>query len=224
MKTEIVCKILVLAIFLGLAVFSGIFILIDNEDNTCKYSEKRLVETTSNESSPDGTTDAQDKSIIQKVVLQDSTVDSQDYWDDSETFVIDIKKFEESAASGNVNLRLLERSFNIKFDEITVSGGGESGHYRGHVEGIPYSKAEFYIYDEVFCGSIEICDLMYTIAVTSEKYDGNAVHVVFLIDWENERGKIKDLFTPLSSSRDSDSIEDLPGTGKNSKQHILTDM
>jgi hypothetical protein len=65
---------------------------------------------------------------------------------------------------------------------------------------------------------------MYTIAVTSEKYDGNAVHVVFLIDWENERGKIKDLFTPLSSSRDSDSIEDLPGTGKNSKQHILTDM
>jgi hypothetical protein len=34
---------------------------------------------------------------------------------------------------------------------------------------VPYSKAEFYTYGEVFCGSIELGDMTYTIAATSEE-------------------------------------------------------
>jgi len=105
-----------------------------------------------------------------------------------------------------------------------VSNGGESCHYSGHVKGVPYSKADFYIYGEVFCGSIEFGDLMYTIAVTSEEYNGKTVHVAFLINWENERDKIKDLLNPLSFLQGSDSMNNLPGTGESNKQHILTDM
>jgi hypothetical protein len=52
---------------------------------------------------------------------------------------------------------------------------------------VPYNKVEFYTYGEVFCGSIEFGDLTYIIAVTSEKYNGKIVHVVFLINWENEK-------------------------------------
>ncbi|MGB9941348.1 hypothetical protein [Methanosarcina sp.] len=224
MKIGIVCKVLILATFLGLAVFSGIFVLVDKEDNIAKHSEKQFVETVSNESSLKGITDTQDNDIVQKVNLQDNPANSQDYWDDSETFIIDIKKFEESAAGGNVNIRLLERNFEIEFDEITVSNGGESCHYSGHVRGVPYSKADFYIYGEVFCGSIEFGDLMYTIAVTSEEYNGKTVHVAFLINWENERDKIKDLLNPLSFLHGSDSMKNLPGSGEGNKQHILSYM
>jgi hypothetical protein len=203
MKINIVCKILVLAIFLGLAAFSGTFVLVDKEDDICKSSGKQLIETLSNESSPKGVTDAKEDNIIQKVNLQNSPVDSQDYWEDSEAFIIDTEKFEESAATGNVNMRLLESNFEIEFDEIIVSNGNEFSHYSGHVKGVPYSKAEFYVYGEVFCGSIEFCDLTYTIAVTSEEYNGKTVHVIFLINWENERDKIKNLLNPLSFLRDS---------------------
>lgn len=199
MKIDIICRMLVLLIFLGLAVFSGIFVLANNEDNIRKCSGKQLVETASNESSLEEVTDAQENDIIQKVHLQDNPVDSQEYWEDSETFVIDIKKFKESASGGNINIRLLEKDFEIELDEITVSNGGESCHYSGHVKDVPYSKVEFYVYGEVFCGSIEICNLMYTIAVTSEEYNGKTVHVVFLINWENERDKAKDMLNPLVS-------------------------
>lgn len=191
MKIDIVCKILVLLIFLGFAVFSGTIVLVDNKDDKC--SGKQLVETASNENSPKVMTDAQGNGMIQKIHLQDNPVDSNGYWDDSESFVIDIKKFEESAASGNISIRLLERDFEIELDKITVSNGGRSCHYSGQVKGMPHSKAEFYIYGDVFCGSIEFCDLTYTIAVTSEEYDGKTVHVVFLINWENERDKVKDM-------------------------------
>src|SRR5690606_19247400 len=105
MKIDIVCKILVLLIFLGFAVFSGTIVLVDNKDDINKCSGKQLVETVSNESSPKGMTDAQGNGIIQKVHLQDNPVDSNGYWDDSESFIIDIEKFEESAASGNINIR-----------------------------------------------------------------------------------------------------------------------
>lgn len=224
MKTDILCKIIVLLIFFGLAVFSGTFILVDKDDDGCRYAGKQLAETVSNESSPKGITNAQGNDIIQEVHLQDNPVDSQGYWDDSETFVIDIKKFEESAASGNINIRLLERDFEIELDEITASNGGKSCHYFGHVKGVSYSKAEFYVYGEVLCGSIEFCDLMYTIAVTSEEYNGKNVHVVFLINWENERDKVKDMLNPLSSLGYSDSTEDLLETGERHERQTLTCM
>ena len=138
MKIDIVCKILVLLIFLGFAVFSGTIVLVDNKDDKC--SGKQLVETASNESSPKVMTDAQGNGMIQKIHLQDNPVDSNGYWDDSESFVIDIKKFEESAASGNISIRLLERDFEIELDKITVSNGGRSCHYSGQVKGMPHSK------------------------------------------------------------------------------------
>lgn len=62
---------------------------------------------------------------------------------------------------------------------------------------------------------------MYTIAVTSEEYNGKVVHAVFLINWENEIKKMEDLLNPLSFLRSSDSTKNLPGTGENNKQHIL---
>lgn len=227
MKIGIVCKILKLAIFLGLAVFSGISVisvLANNEEDVSKYSGKPFAETVSNESSLQEVTDFHENDIVQEVNLQDDTVKCKDYWDDSETFIIDIKKFKECAASGNVDIRLLERNFDIEFDEITVLKGEDSCHYSGHVKGVPYSKAEFYIYGEVFCGSIEFGNLTYTIAVTSEEYNGKIVHVVFLINWENEREKMKDLLNPSSFLRGSDSTKNLLGTCESNKLYILTDM
>jgi hypothetical protein len=111
MEISIVYKILTLAIFLGLAVFSGISVLVNNEDDVSKCSRKQVVETVSNERSPQEITDFHEKDIIQKVNLQNNSVNCQDYWDDSETFIIDIKKFKECAASGNADIRLLERNF-----------------------------------------------------------------------------------------------------------------
>ncbi|AKB53082.1 hypothetical protein A9239_13210 [Methanosarcina sp. A14] len=221
MKITIFCKIFILAVFLGLVVFSGSFLLVNNEDTISECSTKQLVETVYNESSITEVTDFHESGIVQKVNLQDNLVNSQDYWDDSETFIIDIKKFKEAAESGNINLRLLDRNFDIEFDEILVLNGGESCHYSGHVKGVPYSRAEFYVYGDVFCGSIEFCNLMYTIAVTSEEYNGKTVHAVFLINWENERKKMEYLLDPLSFLRGSGSTKNLPGTGESNKQLIL---
>jgi len=86
---------------------------------------------------------------------------------------------------------------------------------------VPYSRAEFYVYGEFFCGSIEFCNLMYTIAVTSEEWNGKTVHAVFLINWENERKKMEDLLNPLSFLCGSGSTKNLPGAGESNKQLIL---
>ena len=150
MKINIFCKIFLLTIFLGLTVFFGSFVLVDNEEASSENSGKQLVETVSNESSIKEITYFDENDIVQEINLQDNPINSQDYWDDSETFIVDIKKFKESAESGNVNLRLLERNFDIEFDEISVFNGGDSCHYYGHVKGVPYSKVEFYIYGEFF--------------------------------------------------------------------------
>ncbi|AKB49167.1 hypothetical protein MSKOL_3390 [Methanosarcina sp. Kolksee] len=221
MKINIFCKILILAVFLGLVVFSGSFLLVNNEETISEYSRKQLVETVSNESSITEATDFHENDIVQKVNLQDNPVNSQDYWDDSETFVVDIKKFKESAESGNINLRLLDRNFDIEFDEVSVLNKGDSCHYSGHVKGVPYSRAEFYVYGEVFCGSIEFCNLTYTIAVTSEEYNGKTVHAVFLINWKNEKKKMEGLLNPLSFLRGSGSTKNWPGVVESNKQLIL---
>jgi hypothetical protein len=70
---------------------------------------------------------------------------------------------------------------------IRQTGSTEEGDFplclrTPKVKGKPYTKAEFYIYGELFCGSIEFGDLMYVIAVTSEEYNEKTVHIVFLID------------------------------------------
>lgn len=201
--------------------FSEISVLANNGDTVSKCSGKQLVETGFNKSSLQEITDFRDNDIIQEVNLQDNCVNCQDYWDDCETVVIDIKKFEEYAASGNVNISLMDRNFEIEFDEITALNRDKSCHYSGHVKGVPYSKVEFYVYGDVFCGSIELCDLTYTIAVTSEEYNGKIVHVVFLINWENERGKAKNLLNPLSFLHGPDSTKNLLGTGESNNQYIL---
>ncbi len=222
MKITIFYKMFICTVFLGLVVFSGSFLLVNNEEAIFESSEKQHVKTVSNESSIKEITDFHENDIVQKVNLQDNSVNSQDYWDDSETFVVDIKKFKESAESGNVNLRLLNKSFDIEFDKSLVLNGGDSCHYSGHVKGVPYSKVEFHVYGEVFCGSIEFCNLMYIIAVTSEEYNGKTVHAVFLINWENERKKMEDLLNPLNFLRGSDLTKNLSGTGESNKQLILS--
>jgi len=216
-------KMLVITILLGLAVFSGFFVLSDSESDVSDRSGKQVIETIYKENSLKGATNAHESDIIQKVNIQDSPANSRDYWDDSETFTINVKKFNECAARRNINIRLLERDFEIEFDEITVLDEGESYHYSGHVKGMPYSKAEFYIYGEVFCGSIECGDLMYTIAVTSDEYDGKTVHVVFLINWKNEREKIKDLLNPLNLLQVPDSATNLPSADESGNQYTSID-
>ncbi len=96
--------------------------------------------------------------------------------------------------------------------------GGDSCHYSWHVKGAPHSKAEFYIYGEVFCGSIDSGNLTYTIAVTSEKYNGKIVHAIFSVNWENKREKVKDLLNPSRFLYGSDSMKNLLGSGESNNQ------
>ncbi len=45
----------------------------------------------------------------------------------------------------------------------------------------------------------------------------------FLINWENEREKMKNLLSPLSFLRGSDSTKNFPENCESNKKHIITD-
>jgi hypothetical protein len=196
--------IVVLAVFLSLAAFPGFLVLTD--DNRVKTPEApegpegpetQSDKITSDEGSFKEFSGISGNNIIQKIEIQDIPLESHEYWDGFETVTIDVEEFENAVANGSVNLRLLERNFEVEFEEISRLNGGKSYRYSGHIKGIPQSKATFYVCGELLSGSIEFEDLMYNIAVTSENYNGKTVHTVFLMDWKKDRERLKTSLNPL---------------------------
>lgn len=189
----------VFAAFLTLAAFSGFLVLTDDNSKvkTSEDSGTQLDEIDSDKGKFDEFLETPGENIIQMIEIQDSSLKFQGYWDGFETVTIDVQEFENAAANGNVNLRLLEKNFEVKIEEISRLNGGNSYRYSGYVKGIPQSKATFYVCGELFSGSIEFEDLMYNIAVTSEKYNGKTVHTVYLIDWKEDRKRLKHSLNPL---------------------------
>jgi len=82
---------------------------------------------------------------------------------------------------------------------------------------VPYSRAEFYVYGEVFRGSIEFCNLN-TIAVTSEEYDEKNSSCGIFNKLGIRKKKTKDLLSSLSFLCNSGSTKNLPGIGESNKQ------
>jgi hypothetical protein len=191
--------IIVLTAFLTLAAFSVFLVLADDNSKakTSEYSGTQLDEIVFNESSFKEFSGIPGDNIVQKIEIQDSSLEFQGHWDGFETVTIDVQEFENAAANGNVNLRLLERDFEVKIEEISRLNGGKSYRYSGYVKGIPQSKATFYVYGELFSGSIEFEDLMYNIAVTSEQYNGKTVHSVFIIDWKQDQERLIHSLNPI---------------------------
>lgn len=190
--------IILFAVFLSLAAFSGFLVL---TDNNCKVitpegSRMQFDNISSNGGSLKEIPEASGDSIIQKVETQDISLKSQAYWDGFETITIDIKEFENAASNGSVNLGFQERDFEVEIEEISRLNGGKTYRYSGHVKGKPQSKATFYVCGDVFSGSVEFENLMYNIAVTSRKYDGKTVYAVFVIDWKKDRERMKNLLNP----------------------------
>lgn len=192
--------IILFAVFLSLAAFWEFLVL---TDNNCKIITPEGSGMQFDNLSSDGESlkeipGTSGDGIIKKVETQDIQLESQAYWDGFETVTIDVKEFENAASNGSVNLRLLERDFEVEIEEISRLNGGKTYLYSGRIKGTPQSKATFYVCGELFSGSIKFEDLMYNIAVTSRKFDGKTVHTVFIIDWKKDRERLKHLLNPLS--------------------------
>jgi hypothetical protein len=189
------------ALFLGLATLSGFMVLTDNNSKvkTSEDTGKQFDNIASDEKLLKKLSETSGEDIVKRVEIQDTLFKSQKHWNENEfeTVTINIEEFENTAANGNVSLRLLERDFEVQIKEISRLNGGKSYRYSGCVKGVPQNKATFYVCGELFSGSIEFEDLMYNIAVTSEVNDGKIVHVVFIMDWEKDRGRLKHLTNPL---------------------------
>lgn len=191
--------IVVLAAFLALIAFSAFLVLAEGNSivETSKYSGAQLDEIVSDDSSFKAVSGIPGNNIIQKIEVQDSSLEFQEYWDGFETVTIDVQEFENAAANGNVHLRLFERDFEVEIEDISRLNGGKSYRYSGYVKGIPDSRATFYVCGELFSGSVEFEDLMYNIAVTSETYNGKTVHTVFVMDWKKDRERLVHSLNPL---------------------------
>ncbi|AKB38813.1 hypothetical protein MSSAC_4223 [Methanosarcina siciliae C2J] len=191
--------IIVLAAFLALAAFPAFLVLPDgnSKDEPSENAELQLDEIASDDSSFKAVSGIPGNNIIQKIEVQGSSLEVQDYWDGFETVTIDVQEFENAAANGNVHLRLFERDFEVEIEEISRLNGGKSSRYSGYVKGIPDSRATFYVCGELFSGSVEFEDLMYNIAVTSDTYDGKTVHTVFVMDWKKDRERLVRSLNPL---------------------------
>lgn len=188
------------ALFLGLATLSGFMVLTDgsNKVKTSEDTGRRFDNITSDEKLLKKLPETSGKDIVKKVEIQGASFKPQKHWEGFETVTINIEEFENTAVNGNVSLRLLERDFEVQIKEISRLSGGKSYCYSGYVKGDPQSKATFYVCGELFSGSIELEDLMYNIAVTSEVNDGKTVHIVFIMDWKKDRERLKHLMNPLT--------------------------
>jgi len=198
-RMKVNSTIIVLAAFLVLAAFSAFLVLAEGNNmvETSKYSGAQLDEIVSDDSSFRAISGTPGNNIIQKIEVQDSSLEFQEYWDGFETVTIDVQEFENAAANGNVHIRLFERDFEVEIEEISRLNGGKSYRYSGYVKGIPDSRATFYVYGELFSGSVEFEDLMCNIAVTSETYNGKTVHTVFVMNWKKDRERLVHSLNPL---------------------------
>lgn len=189
-----------LTVFVSLGVFLGSLVLTDHDSEvkTFESDGRQFDKIASDVDSLKDFSETSGENIIQKIEVQDFPLKAQEYWDEVEIVTIDVEEFENTAANGNVSLKLFERDFEVQIEEISRLNGGKSYRYSGYVEGIPQSKATFYVYGELFSGSIEFEDLTYNIAVTSEKDDGETVHVVFITDLKKDRERVKHLLNPLT--------------------------
>lgn len=189
----------ILAAFLILAALSGFLVLTDDNSKvkTPEGPGAQPDKIASGERSLRELSGTSGNNIIQRIEVQDIPFESNEYWDGFETITIDVEEFENSAANGSVNLRLLERNFEVEIEEISRLNGGKSHRYSGHIKEIPQSKATFYVCGELLSGSIEFEDLMYNIAVTSEVSDGKIVHTVFIMDWKKDRERLKQSLNPF---------------------------
>ncbi len=191
---------ILLIVFVSLEVLPGSLVLTDDNSKvkTPEADGRQFDKIASDRGSLKNFSETSGENIIQKIEVQDFPLKAQEYWDGFEIVTIDVEEFENAAANGNVSLRLLDRDFEVQIEEISRLNGGKSYRYSGYVKGMPQSKATFYVWGELFSGSIEFEDLTYNIAVTSEKNDGKTVHVVFMMDWKKDKERFKDLLNPLS--------------------------
>lgn len=195
---KIASKVTLLAVFLGLVTLSVSLVLYDNsKGKTSESTGRQLDKITSGEGLLKDFSNTSGENIIEKVEIQNLSFESQDQWDGFETVTINIEEFENAAANGNVSLKLFERNFKVQIKEISRLNGGKLYRYSGTVNGIPDSRATFYVCGELFCGSIEFEDWMYNIAVTSEINNGNTVYVAFAVDWKKDHERMGYLLNPL---------------------------
>lgn len=190
--------IILLAVFLCLAALSESLLLVDdNKSRTFEVNGNQFDKITSDGGLSRNFTKPSGENIVKKIEIQNFSFESQEYWDGFETVTINVEEFERAAANGNVSLKLLGQDFKVKVKDISRLNGGKSYRYSGCVEGIPESRATFYVYGELLSGSIEFEDLIYNIAVTSEINDGETVYIVLVTDWKNDRERMKYLLDPL---------------------------
>lgn len=150
----------------------------------------------SNESIPD------DRDIIQKIEVNDSSfLEVSEYWDGYETIIVDTDKLRKAADGGHVTLRLMGEDFEVRIQEasrLTGENGESTYYYTGPVVGNKQSRADLYVEEDIFYGSVELGEprnVTYNIAAhTNERYygkNGKIVHVVFVIDWEKEKERLE---------------------------------
>jgi hypothetical protein len=123
-----------------------------------------------------------DQDLVQKIDYNSSYFDVQEDWDGFEAIIIDIDKFRKAVDSGNVNLRLMGKEFEIKIQEKSRLEGENEYFYTGPIVGINQSRSDFYVGKDSLGGSVEPGEtwkVTYNIAPTDVRYDGKIVHVVF---------------------------------------------
>lgn len=164
-------KILAVAIFilLGIAVFS-IYFGSSNEDIL------------------------DDNDIIQKIEINNSSfLEFSKVWDGFETVTIDIDKLRKAADNGHVFLRLMGEKYEVEIQEVSRYTEDEY-FYAGPVVGSNESKADLYLQENSFCGSVGLGkprNVTYNIRPTNERYNGKTVYIVFIQDWEKEKERLE---------------------------------
>jgi hypothetical protein len=164
-------KILAVAIFilLGIAVFS-IYFGSSNEDIL------------------------DDNDIIQKIEINNSSfLEFSKVWDGFETVTIDIDKLRKAADNGHVFLRLMGEKYEVEIQEASRYTEDEY-FYAGPVVGSNESRADLYLQENSFCGSVGLGkprNVTYNIRPTNERYNGKTVYIVFMQDWEKEKERLE---------------------------------
>ena len=135
-----------------------------------------------------------DNDIIQKIEVNNSNfLEFSKDWDGFETVTIDIDKLRKAADSGHVILRLMGEEYEVKIQEASKNTETEY-FYTGPVVGNNESKADLYLQENSFCGSVGLGkprNVTYNIRPTDEKYNGETVYIVFMQGWEKEKQRLE---------------------------------
>lgn len=142
----------------------------------------------SNEDIPD------DDGIIQKIEVNNSSfLEFSKDWDGFETVTIYIDKLRKAADSGHIFLKLMGEEYEVEIQEASRYTEDEY-FYAGPVVGSNESRADLYLQENSFCGSVGLGkprNVTYNIRPTSERHNGKTVYIIFMQNWEKEKERLE---------------------------------